>query len=96
MSYSTPVRSTIAVSTTIGVATSCRVLGLAVLGGAGNGLIALHDGGATGPVIDSYQVSAGVNFYVRHPGVGIRAFTNVFVSVPAGSALTIHYDPAQG
>ena len=96
MGYTTPVKSTIATATTVGVATSCRITGLAVFGGAGNGLIVLRDGGATGTVKDSYQVSAGNVFYVRFAGQAIKYASNVYVSIPSGSALTIHYDPAQG
>ena len=90
--YAARVKSTVANTNAIFVSTSCRVIGLYIQGGAGNGTFALLDGGATGAKLDAYVVSAGNTVYALLPGTGIQFYTNVYVCVPSGSAMTIHFD----
>lgn len=91
--YASEIKSTVANGNAIWVSTSCRVLGLFLKAGQGNGNIVFIDGGAGGRVRDAYTVSAGDTQYVLLPGVGVRFFSNVFVCVPAGAVATLHFDP---
>jgi len=72
----------------------CMFRGMDGVSGAINGDIILRDGGAGGTI--KYQRASpganGVSFNSMFSGEGIKFTTDLYVSLPVGTRVTIYYD----
>ena len=89
----TDVRSAHVEATGTMVSGRVRVKGYQCLSGGTAGDIIFRDGGATGPILLQFNVPANTNnpFANLIPGEGILFETDVHVTVPTASKVTVFY-----
>jgi hypothetical protein len=75
------------------VAGRARIKGYQCLSGGTAGDIIFRNGGASGPILLQFNVPANTNnpFSTTLPGDGILFNTNIYVTFPASTKVTIFY-----
>lgn len=71
-----------------------RLFGIHWFSSAGGGLITIRDGGAGGTTMIAFSVPVGGG-YINIPQRGVKFNTDVHVTLPATTEITVLYDPPQ-